>query len=1110
MIKKTLKIAIYSATVMLCVLALLLSTARLLTLRLEQEQPKIETIAQKTLGLPVHIKTMHAYWYGFSPVLEFAGVQIEGSKENLLSADRITVQIDVLRSLWKKTLQPRRMLFSDVKINVPPKEWEAYMRQTSLKTPHAKPTWLPTLLGWLLHQQEVVLKNVEIVLPHSVPALAESQFSLVLENTGDQHRLYGKIQLLHAPQSNIQVIANLHGKNQNIAAWKGQVYLRAETPTLALFNPYLPIHDLNIKEGQLDLQVWGTFKKGLLHAKEGLWLGKFNLGQIKVHHAKVSQASFLFSKISSVVSVKKVKDTWHVVSDPLLISTPILSSTTRFHLTLPNERAQSAIRLNTDFSIVNFPKIKALFPDRKMGPKLFHWLNQSLIGQGTATGSLVWQGDFTHFPYEKGGGLFLVNSDFENMSLNYREGWPRARAIKAHVTFKGRDAMAQVSSGILDDVPIKNVALSIHDLGHDTEVLHIAGKLETDLNNGRQFILNSPLKKKLSFFETMKLKGPMILNMGIDIPLYPGNHPNLVTGDLQFLSDSLFLPEWWNLHLEQMKGTLSFDQTGIQKSKYTATLLGYPFAFTMKTVHKPQTQTVVGITGIAGIDLVQKLFHLSLLKQIQGKTPIRATLNIGHGNLYDELQVNSDLKGVNILLPPPFAKLPPIPHDFSLNAKFGHHNAYLIIEDKNLLDLHEIFDKTVKGYQLRSGNITVGPAKASFAQDRTLTLTGELPSFPLQSWWPIIQSWHTNTNDAFPPFKVSKLVIKQAEFLGQEVPHLTVFLQKNQTQWDMILNSDKIDGKILFAIPFNAGIQAQLNHLYWEKSKKIIQKKTDLTPMDVPPLQVNIDDFHYGDLRLGQLILKTTTEKNTLTIKQCTVRSATHTLYFQGSWQKTNGIHQTKIQGTSVSNNLAATLSEWNIHPVVQAKSSKIDFNLFWYEAPQDFALSELNGSTGIKIEHGVITELDKKTEEKIGLGKLLSILSLQTLPRRLTLDFSDLSTKGFSFDIFKGNFNLKEGNMTTTDSYLDGPVAYVYMQGSLHLSKKYYDLLLKVEPHVTASLPIVATIAGGPVVGIAALVVDTLLTQSMKKVSGYTYFVTGPWAKPNIEQKGISPFKKQ
>ena len=143
-------------------------------------------------------------------------------------------------------------------------------------------------------------------------------------------------------------------------------------------------------------------------------------------------------------------------------------------------------------------------------------------------------------------------------------------------------------------------------------------------------------------------------------------------------------------------------------------------------------------------------------------------------------------------------------------------------------------------------------------------------------------------------------------------------------------------------------------------------------------------------------------------------------------------------------------------------------------------------------------------SEQKIGLGKLLSILSLQTLPRRLQLDFSDLATSGFTYDVFKGHFDLRDGLLTTNDSVMDGPIANVSIQGNLNVLDRWYDLQLQVYPYITASLPVVATIAGGPLAGVATWAANHVINQGMQRVSGYTYKISGPWQQPVVQQVGL------
>ena len=93
---------------------------------------------------------------------------------------------------------------------------------------------------------------------------------------------------------------------------------------------------------------------------------------------------------------------------------------------------------------------------------------------------------------------------------------------------------------------------------------------------------------------------------------------------------------------------------------------------------------------------------------------------------------------------------------------------------------------------------------------------------------------------------------------------------------------------------------------------------------------------------------------------------------------------------------------------------------------------------------------------------------------------------------------------MSTQDSYLDGPVAYASMKGDLDLVRRMYDLNLSISPHITASLPVVATIAGGPIAGLAAWVANKIINQSMQKISAYSYKISGPWKEPIVQQLTI------
>ncbi len=279
-------------------------------------------------------------------------------------------------------------------------------------------------------------------------------------------------------------------------------------------------------------------------------------------------------------------------------------------------------------------------------------------------------------------------------------------------------------------------------------------------------------------------------------------------------------------------------------------------------------------------------------------------------------------------------------------------------------------------------------------------------------------------------------------------------------------------------------------------------------PSDIPNINVTMDEVKLDHVDLGKVSLKSTSTPERWTLEYCKVSSPDYQMNIQGNWTQQGNKSNTHIDLDLELLDLGKALARWDILPAVEAHRGSVIFKGGWPGAINDFSLDKLAGDAKITLKSGRITHLDKDTEEKLGLGKLLSVLSLQTIPRRLSLDFSDLSKTGYSFDEFKGTFTVKNGVMNTQDSYIDGPVAYASMKGDLDLAKHLYDVDLRVSPYIMASLPIVVTIAGGPIAGpiagVATWVASKLINKGMQQISAYTYKISGPWQDPIVQQVKI------
>jgi uncharacterized protein YhdP len=179
---------------------------------------------------------------------------------------------------------------------------------------------------------------------------------------------------------------------------------------------------------------------------------------------------------------------------------------------------------------------------------------------------------------------------------------------------------------------------------------------------------------------------------------------------------------------------------------------------------------------------------------------------------------------------------------------------------------------------------------------------------------------------------------------------------------------------------------------------------------------------------------------------------------------------------------------------VLEAKTGHVDFDLNWVGAPSAEALSEANGHLQVALDKGQITGL------KPGAGRVVGLASVAALRRRLALDFSDLTDKGFAFDTVRGDFDLRNGSAFTDNMLVKGPAAEIGLIGRVGLKSKDYDQTAVVTGNVSSTLPL-AAFAGGPVIGAAVLLFTQVFKQPLKGLARGYYRITGTWDNPMVER---------
>jgi uncharacterized protein YhdP len=129
----------------------------------------------------------------------------------------------------------------------------------------------------------------------------------------------------------------------------------------------------------------------------------------------------------------------------------------------------------------------------------------------------------------------------------------------------------------------------------------------------------------------------------------------------------------------------------------------------------------------------------------------------------------------------------------------------------------------------------------------------------------------------------------------------------------------------------------------------------------------------------------------------------------------------------------------------------------------------------------------------------LLGILNLQALPRRLTLDFSDVFSEGFAFDFVRGDVRIDQGVASTNNLQMKGVVAGALIEGSADLDKETQDLKVVVVPEINAGTASLYMATINPLVGLTSYLAQLILSKPLVSAGTSQFHIDGTWSNPRV-----------
>jgi uncharacterized protein YhdP len=274
-------------------------------------------------------------------------------------------------------------------------------------------------------------------------------------------------------------------------------------------------------------------------------------------------------------------------------------------------------------------------------------------------------------------------------------------------------------------------------------------------------------------------------------------------------------------------------------------------------------------------------------------------------------------------------------------------------------------------------------------------------------------------------------------------------------------------------------------------------------PGNFPALDVVVEDFQYKGKALGRLELLAVPEGLDWRIERLNVRNPDGNFVADGSWQRQERTPRTQLNVSLEVSDIGKFLLRLGYPEGIRGGNAHLNGTLSWSGAPQDIDYPTLAGNLSVVTGSGQFVKL------KPGIGKLLSILSLQALPRRVALDFKDVFSAGFGFDEIRGKVKLDRGVGTTDEFQINGSAAKVVMSGEVDFARETQKLSVRVTPSVGDSVTAVTTLLGGPIAGIGVYLANKMLNDPLGQIIAYDYTVGGTWSDPTVTKIVLEPYER-
>ncbi|MEW6133260.1 MAG: YhdP family protein [Pseudomonadota bacterium] len=722
------------------------------------------------------------------------------------------------------------------------------------------------------------------------------------------------------------------------------------------------------------------------------------------------------------------------------------------------------------------------------------WLRNGILGGEVKEGSFRLQGDLAKFPFRTPhDGTFKVTGKLHGGKVRFAHDYPQIEDIEGELLFDGVRMEVRADKARIFGARLGKVEAVIPDLDAPETILQVEGEAAGPAQELIRFVNFSPVSEKIDgLTEEMSATGDLRLDMNITVPLRHSEDTSLA-GRLSFAGNTVFpgpdLPR-----LEQVSGDLDFTGDTVRAQKITAYILGGPAELKVATENgRVQVQGQGSFTAPA----LATWFGQGIADRLSGKSGWKGELNLERGR--PAFRLESNLLGLEARLPAPLQKPANKPARFLFQQQsLDNGNKKSSLQYGDVATAVWTSVPTPAGFRFERGELNFG-GRAVLPAEPGMKITGKVNEFNLGGWADILPPGHGGN----AMVSSINLGLGSLEFLGRRFNDINISGALKGKLLRVSVTGREMSGNVAYRRAEGENperISARFERFvlpdpipYADNAGAAAMR---LQAADFPAFDLEVDELRFGSRPMGKLEVVAHGMPTGMAIEQLNLTHADSVISMEGVW-KDSGLGETRMKVDAQILDAGKLLERFGYANALSKGTATVKGEVTWPRSPADFSFETLDGTLRLEAKNGQFLQVEP------GAGKLLGIASLQSLPRRITLDFRDVFSEGFAFDTISSTMQVANGTVYTSDFLMSGPSANVRMSGQAQLRDESVKLRVKVSPKISEGVAMAGALLGGPVAGVGALVVQKVLQNPFDEAASFEYLVEGSWDNPTVTKLG-------